>query len=144
MNPSIETCCMIEGWDLKYHWNCIRLPVRHILQWQTLLSLQTELNSNAVTCKVCARSCCRLRSRVHTQPHQCTNPNPDQSCGSDTSVKRCFGNHPSRPSTGRVKVTVATSRLLLTSTGKWRQDKFEKGVVAKQMVEPQEKKTGAC
>ena len=39
-----------------------------------ILLLCPELNSNAATCKVYARSCCRLRWRVHTQPHQCTNP----------------------------------------------------------------------
>jgi len=48
-----------------------KLPVRYILQCrsrqalslrtvQKVLSLRTELNSNAVSCKVCARFCCRL------------------------------------------------------------------------------------
>jgi len=49
-----------------------KLPVRHIVPCrsrqalslrtiQKVLSLRTELNSNAVTCKVCVRFCCRLR-----------------------------------------------------------------------------------
>jgi len=37
---------------------------------------------------------------------------------------------PSRPSTGRAKVTLSTSRFLSTLTGQRCQDKFEKGFVA--------------
>jgi len=66
---------------------CIVAHGRHwsLRTVQNVLSLRTELNSNAVTCKVCARSCGRLRWGVHTQPHQCTNP--EQSCGSDAGFK---------------------------------------------------------
>jgi len=66
-----------------------KLLARHILHGRsrTPLSLCTDLNSNAATCKVC--SCCNLRWRVYTQPHQCTNP--EQSCGSDTVFKHITG-----------------------------------------------------
>jgi len=64
MNPSAKACCdrglgSEASLEMLAH---VRLPVRHILQYrsrQALLSLRTKLNSNAVTCKVCARSCCR-------------------------------------------------------------------------------------
>ena len=47
-----------------------------------------------------------------------------------------LGHHrPSRPSTGRAKVTDATSRFLFTSTGEGRQDKFER-VGGRQANEP--------
>jgi len=57
---------------------------------QKVLSLRTEQNANAVPCKVCARSCCRLRWGVHTQQHQYTNP--EQSCGSDAGFEHITDN----------------------------------------------------
>jgi len=57
MNPSAQACCMIEGWDLKYLWKrvCMQAARRHIFHGRscTPLSLYTDLNSNATTCKVC-------------------------------------------------------------------------------------------
>jgi len=50
---------------------------------QKVQSLRTELQR--IDCKVCARSCCRLRWGVHTQQHQWTNP--QQSCGSDAGFE---------------------------------------------------------
>ena len=52
-----------------------KMPVTHILHCgsRQVLSLWTELNSNAVNCKVCASSCCRLRWGVDAQQNQCTN-----------------------------------------------------------------------
>jgi len=70
MNPSAEACCMIEAWDPKHLFKrgACKLIVKHILHGRsrTLLSLCTDLNSNAATCKVYARSCCHLRlTRAH-------------------------------------------------------------------------------
>jgi len=92
-----------------------KLPVRHILQCrsrqvlslrtvQKVLSLRTELNSNAATCKVCARFCCRLRWGMHTQKHQCTNP--EESCGSDAGFAHGKRWLPSVPKMTRAHTTV--------------------------------------
>jgi len=54
------------------------------------LKVVPTLNSHAATCKVCARSCCRLRWGVHTQQHQCTNS--EESCGSDAGFEHITGN----------------------------------------------------
>ena len=77
MNPT-QRFAMIEGWNSNHLWKC-KLPVKRILQCrsrqalslrtvQKVLSLRTELNSNAVTCKVCARSRCeQIMSRVSSR-----------------------------------------------------------------------------
>jgi len=63
---SAEVCCMIQGWDLKHLWKRVYTQAACQTHFAAsleadILSSQTELNSNFVTCKVCARFCCRLR-----------------------------------------------------------------------------------
>ena len=87
---------MIEGWNSKHPWKHVCMQAaREVVHWacgrlKKSWAWRTEQNANAVPCKVCARSCCRLRWGVHTQQHQCTNP--EQSCGSDAGFENITGN----------------------------------------------------